>query len=322
MNHSRYYQIDQINRSPGLEIGEKLCFSIEKLYSIKKNNLNIFKMDKLLNLLETYCPICLDELSGVSKSTKLPLKDLFNLAFEYEVWMEASKISHRCTGFVSKNPFLVGQTNDEYPHEWDNGKHDVVLNIHAKDHKVLLYTHPGIPAYMGINNWGISVLWQYIDNGDRNIHEGVPTTAIIRELLTQKSLDDALLFLKNVPKCIPNNFIISDTLRSVNVECAPNIFTATNITAKTYCHANHVLHDALMMANDIGKVRPNTTTIARQNFADNSVRECRGLPDYQKLLSTPPVFNMNTLAQMIFVPSELTMHIKFSGENEYHYFKL
>ena len=42
--------------------------------------------------------------------------------------------------------------------------------IHHRDEsglETLIYTHPGIPAYMGMNSAGLCLLWMAIDNGER-----------------------------------------------------------------------------------------------------------------------------------------------------------
>lgn len=84
-----------------------------------------------------------------------------------------------CTAFSSygttaqEQPQYCGQNNDEDPPQWGNATFDVVLHLgKGETNESLIYTHPGIPAYMGMNSNGLSVLWQYIDNGERNINEG------------------------------------------------------------------------------------------------------------------------------------------------------
>merc|ERR1712202_83593 len=81
------------------------------------------------------------------------------------------------------------------PRHWQGGSLDVVLRLQDSPSPLpsdtnrtpgaLIYTHPGIPAYMGINGAGISILWQYIDNGERAdpLSSGVPTCVVLREIL-------------------------------------------------------------------------------------------------------------------------------------------
>ena len=78
-----------------------------------------------------------------------------------------------------------------------------------KKKKTLIYTHPGYPAYMGMNSHGLAVLWQYIDNGERNLENGVPTVVLIREMLTKSTLTQAVTYLREVPHMIPNHFLLS-----------------------------------------------------------------------------------------------------------------
>lgn len=61
---------------------------------------------------------------------------------------------------------------------------------------------------MGLNNRGLTVLWTYIDNGKTG--DGVPTSAIIRHLLSLSSIEEAVRFLEEVPHDIPNQFGLAD----------------------------------------------------------------------------------------------------------------
>ena len=99
-------------------------------------------------------------------------------------------------GLIQKTaaPF-AGQTNDEDFSEWIPYLDVVLKHQNTEGPSALVYTHPGIAAYMGMNNAGLSVLWQYIDNGERAADGlGVPTNCIIRELLFYDDLDDAVAF--------------------------------------------------------------------------------------------------------------------------------
>jgi len=110
---------------------------------------------------------------------------------------------------------ITGQSNDEDVPGWLNGSLDVVVHSVDTNHsdmglQSLYYTHPGIGAYMGMNSAGLTVLWQLIDDGSRSIsYHGLPTTAVLRELLTFDDVDKAAKWLCQVPMAIPNNFMLS-----------------------------------------------------------------------------------------------------------------
>ena len=163
-------------------------------------------------------------------------------------------------------------------------RHDNVPN----DPAALIYTHPGWPAYMGLNHHGLSVLWQYIDTGERNAG-GVPTNILIREMLAQETLDQALDLLHRSPRMVPNNFILTDSSRTVNVEASPSRFTVLSVEGRGLTgpplsfgayeppssfvvHTNHVLFDQAMQDADIG-IKHANTTVARYEAMRRMVRD-------------------------------------------------
>ena len=64
---------------------------------------------------------------------------------------------------------------------------------------------------MGTNGAGLSVLWTAIGSSDRPSHptETVPTVVLLREILQFATLDGAVDYLRNAPRGVPNNFILS-----------------------------------------------------------------------------------------------------------------
>ena len=48
-----------------------------------------------------------------------------------------------------------------------------------------------------------------------------PAQVLLREVLAQESLEAALALLERAPRSVPNNFILADRTRVVNVELSP-----------------------------------------------------------------------------------------------------
>lgn len=280
--------------------------------------------------LEKYTPVCYEELCGLSQTIEIELASLLYLSCEYELWMENSRVSEKCTGFITtkqtsqKNDLIMGQTNDESPEEWLGGSHDFVCH-HTDDKglRTLIYTHPGIPAYMGMNSAGLVMLWQYIDNGERNLMNGIPTTALIREALTYTHLRDALQFIESVPRAVPNNYILGQSgVGGVNIECTPTIFHKREIKKGSFCHANHILTHEKLKAQDISRTRTSSTSQIRQEAIESLVPQtCSELSveKAKKVLTTSPVFYDRTLAAMVFAPMVGEMHICFKDSPRHHF---
>ncbi|CAD7924427.1 unnamed protein product [Amoebophrya sp. A25] len=114
----------------------------------------------------------------------------------------------------------------------------------------MIYTHPGIAAYMGLNAHGVSVLWQYIDTGERGDLSGclaVVTNTLIREMLLLPSAKHCLAYLHTLFNegaiGVPNAFILSDPGHVFSAEVSAHSFyveEAHVCQGGTVVHGNHL----------------------------------------------------------------------------------
>jgi len=282
------------------------------------------RISRLCRAVERHAPVCHQELCGVIETGR-DWSETVSLAFEYELWMEQTRRGDKCTGFIAANAGrpdigpILGQTNDEEPSAWLGGACDyVVRHVDERGGRVLIYSHPGIPAYMGMNSSGLVVLWQYIDNGERDFEEGVPTTALIREMLTKSTLAEALGYLEGTPRAVPNNFQLGRPGEgAVNVECTPSRFLVRRVEEGVCCHANHITADEELRREDIGITRTSSTSRLRLGALEERLPPERGfvsVREAEEALSGAPVFYERTLAAMVFRPLAGTMRIRFAGE--------
>ena len=301
-----------------------------------------------------YAPITAAELRGAAANTLGSTAFWTLLANEYELLMwqggdppPASLLvgsADKCTGYAgidsTSGISVAGQNNDENPALWHQGALDVVLRYGGGDGAsgtnatsaadapaALVYTHPGYPGYMGINANGLAVLWQYIDDGERD-YTRVPTCVMIRELLAQPTLDAALALLEVARVAVPNNFILADARRVVNVEVSPARFTVLSLNQGDVVHTNHYLFDQGAIDHDVGR-NHSRTTVARFEAMRAMVRQHRhrrggaAVPPsaLAEMLSTAPILrnathgtDNATLASMVFEPARRSMRIHFKGD--------
>jgi len=289
-----------------------------------------------LPLIETHAPETLMEMRGVADGAALPFEDILLLACVYEKRMGAGTASH-CTGFAalddatSTGNLICGQNNDEEIEAWSGGEADVVVHhVDESGLESLIYTHAGIPAYMGMNSAGLCILWMYIDNGERG--PGVPTCIILRELLRHESLDAAVNYLGSIPRAVPNNFILAHaTDGAVNIEYSSSQFHPT-VAATAVCHANHIVDSAMSEGE---RVVNTSTSRDRQTALTNAVATHTGkidvgiakqmLSDHsgapRSICAHPHAGSPNgkTLASMVFHPAEAAMYIAFGNGCETPY---
>lgn len=344
--YRKYIVVEGDSYSRGLKIGEELKVQIELNYQnqekfyLDKEGFNYGKWGEMatryLPYIEKYAPEVLEELEGMAKGAGMDFKNILALTTAYEKSFARDMVKGKCTSFqvtgeaTYAHKTIVGQTNEECFTEWLYPL-DVVIHHIDGEHESLIYTHPGVPAYSGINNHGLAVLWEYIDNGV--VGSGVPTNVIIRHLLNLKTADEAIEFLQSIPHDIPNEFGIADKNgRIVSTECFPN---------KVYIdegdgylvHTNHIV---------IAKEEPEYTCSTatwdqyevmeeqiKKNYGNIDVDMCKDfLKSHERFpncicahLCAERPWN-KTFAAMVYDLSGGEMHIAFDNPCEAEYKKL
>ena len=253
-----------------------------------------------LQTIATHAPITLEEMRGVADGAELPLTTLLQLATDYEngLWLHGvagllaedaplQMPTKACTAFGWANSTpgraFCGQNNDEKHTEFLNGTLDAVIarravaNPHGPAVATITYSHPGMPAYMGTNGAGLSVLWTAIagikNDTPTRPTETVPTVVLLREVLQFTTLDKAVDYLRNSPRSVPNNFILSQPGAGlVSIEMTPSHFTALHVTMGEVAHSNTLSLDQMMEDTDP----------VRKSGADNSTGRLVAMLSYLK----------------------------------------
>lgn len=234
--YQRYVKVTGSARERGYQEGEKLREQIltnyknQTEYYKNKENFDYTKWEgiaqRYIPMIEKWAPEVLEELYGMAEGAQMRFEQILALTTAYEKSFARDQVADKCTAFMAApkatkdNKVIAGQTNDECFTEWLYQLDAVVHHIDGEK-EVLTYTHPGIPAYMGINNRGLCVMWTYIDNGV--VGNGVPTNVIIRHLLELETAKEAVEYLQEIPHDIPNQFSVADKGGIfASVECFPN----------------------------------------------------------------------------------------------------
>ena len=291
-------------------------------------------------LIRGHAPVTAAEMAGMAAGAGLPDDELLLLACAYEKYMgTAPGTDGHCTALgaagdaTAAGDVICGQNNDELMADWLGGAADVVVH-HTDDDglQTLIYTHAGVPAYMGMNSAGMCVTWMYIDNGERGA--GLPTCVLIRELLTMSSLADAVDYLARTPHAVPNAFLLGHPEGLRTVEVFPRSRMRVREGTALLWHANHIL-DPELAAADRQASNPDATTFSRCARMGELLCEHDGGIDVraaQRFLSDHgsrhPICQHpepdaeapgKTLASMVFEPAAGTMHLAFGNGCEVPY---
>jgi len=280
----------------------------------------------IVPLIEKHAPTTLAEMHGTAEGADLPFDDVLLLTCacdkSFLYWSELERAQKEaeaqggCTSFAAFTPdgLICAENNDERPWDYDDAKQDVVLHLIDGDGlEVLTYTHPGIPAYMGMNSAGLVLMWMYIDNGDRA--DGLPSCAMTREVLTKRTLDEAVAYMRSVPHTIPNSFLLAHEPDGIcSVEATPGAFGASYADT-FFTHAN-VIYEPPLFGNDESKRPPprqrdcRMAKLVKGRYPSITIDDAKAIlsdqedPDHEKGIN-----NEWTLSSMVFHPKAGQMHI-------------
>ena len=236
-----------------------------------------------------HAPVSWRELEG-QLHTGARASDLLLLATDYEQQMESWRddgllaAPGRCTAFAltdaAGGAALCGQNVDEACAGWFDGKRDVVVrhvSSEASTPHALLYTHPGVPAYCGLNSAGLCVLNLYIDEPPEPAVEagpvatrrgpllaatasssgggggggggGVPIDVVLREMLAFSSIEQATAWLERLPRTEPSTYVLMQAGVVACVEASPSRVATLWLRGDAeLCHSNHPICDQRMQA--------------------------------------------------------------------------
>jgi hypothetical protein len=306
--------------------------------------------------IQTYAPLYWQELTGISQGSGLTMHELLLLATEYEADMislphessSSSPSGKGCTGFVLvgkedniNSTSWIGQTNDDHPAYWAHGDWDVIMHLEIKElgfAPILVYTHVGIPAYLGMNR-ARGVTWYYIDDGMRLIDNPqssfLPTTVLIRQLLYLPKGGNEIMrdyLLRTIPLAVPNAFLILDhsfvnatTSTAVSVELSPITercsIRQSSVLDSFMVHANHVVHSAQMWQTEvrlagldvghksIDRYQALTERLWKRTTLDQTNPMTAAI--FFEMLSTMPIYNDETLATVVMNPMQGCLYIRW-----------
>lgn len=207
-----------------------------------------------------YSPALADELRGMADACDLTPEELvvvggftdfvdavYNSAPRAAAAVAESVGVDDCTAFllpasrVRAGGAVLAQTWDM--HEGST-EHLVLLRGRPDDGPAFAaYTTAGCVGMIGMNEAGVAVGINNLMAADGR--PGVTWPFVVRRVLMQTSLDDALRVLREAPLAGGHNFLLLDASGAgANVEAMPTHQHVTELAADPLCHTNHALAPA------------------------------------------------------------------------------
>jgi isopenicillin-N N-acyltransferase-like protein len=165
---------------------------------------------RFLPLFERHCPQLVDEVHGLAAGAAIPLAE----ALAVQIRGELGHVpAGGCTTFViagrgtASGQVLIGQNSDVEP-ELQDFAYVLRLQPEAKP-AVLMWTFGGMLGYHGLNAAGVAHFANSLGGGPA-WRMALPHYPVKRRMLEQRSLDDVLGLLGQMPVCSNGNYVLCD----------------------------------------------------------------------------------------------------------------
>ncbi|MCD6529787.1 hypothetical protein J7L06_05825, partial [Candidatus Bathyarchaeota archaeon] len=228
--------------------GREIGVSKEKL---------IAEAGELSSFVETFSPEIAEEMKGTAEGAGVKYEEILMVSGFVELYYP--KIFSGCTTLaVSGRVTLDGETyiaqnNDEALDPWLDGECVVLFKVKRKSGPdVLTYVYAGIPGMMGINSAGLGLCLNALLCEISTV--GVPLLVVTREVLQQKTIEDAVEVIKRAKRGNSLNFALADSKGNLcDVESTPKGVDCLFTDEDYYVHTNHFLSEALGIQKDLIK---------------------------------------------------------------------
>lgn len=267
---------------------------------------------------EAYAPDLMDELRGMSAATGISLPELIIMNgftdfidVVYNVGQKAKASAtlslDDCTAAIIPPSATDGY--GYYVQTWD--MHDtatpyvILLRGRPIDEPAFLtFTTTGCIGQIGMNSAGIAIGINNLLGGDGQV--GVTWPFVIRKVLQQNTLDDALACVTSAKLAGAHNFLLCDKSgRGYNIEAMSSRYAVEEVTTAPYVHTNHCLV-------------PDNRIVERKRTPESQASSEARLARADALLSERPVtlsalMNMTRDETAICVRAQPPLHVETCG---------
>ena len=295
---------------------------------------------------EAYAPDLVEEMRGMADATGLSMGELIIVSgftdfidtvygvSKRETMLEPALAIDDCTAFIvpdsaADGAGFFGQTWDMHEAATE---HLILLDLQPEDGpNALVMTAAGCLGQIGMNEHGIAIGINNLMGADGGI--GVTWPFVVRKVLQQDNIDDALKCITDVELAGAHNYLLFDkTGRGYNIEAMSTHYDIVELEETPLTHTNHCLvpetialaqerhpdsqsssENRLAQANDTLADRPVTIEMLQEMTAEAPV-----------CTTSKPPFNVETCGAAIMRPKtgDFWGVWGLPSENEYEHFSI
>ena len=160
---------------------------------------------------ERWTPGLLDEVHGIADGAGLDFETMFAFQLIDEIWtMRKDPELHKCTAIAAgkRGSFsaFTAQTMD-VPGLYHGFQTVLRIRDNGNELETLVFTIPGVIALNGLNSRSVGVCVNAVPQLAYS-PKGLPVAFVIRGILRQKTYEDAVKFLRDIPPAAPQNYVL------------------------------------------------------------------------------------------------------------------
>jgi isopenicillin-N N-acyltransferase-like protein len=246
-----------------------------------------------LPAIERWTPDLLDEVRGIAESSGQPFARILAYNLMDEEWSYGQRRKHGAPGctavcFRTAHGTSVVAQNMDIPTVHDGTQ--AVLRLQPADApEVLVFTLAGFIGLMGANAVGVGVVVNNLAMLPSSA-TGLPVAFVIRGILAQSTLADAVGFVERVPHAIGQHYGIGGPDGLVSLEGAANGVVRDRSVVDRILHTNHPLvNRAVSDETEAERMYSASNTRARYDLAASRAAELTDLSSAERVLSDTTV---------------------------------
>jgi isopenicillin-N N-acyltransferase like protein len=234
------------------EIHEIIKFwkaEIESNYKVKADKFiaDFLQQTDFQPAIKRWTPELLDEVRGIADGAGIDFNTIFMYQLADEEWAQWEDIAagEHCSSIgvnrTGASPSFVAQ-NMDIPTYYQGYQTLLRIKDEGGNLESLVLTVPGAIGVNGLNSHAVAITCNTLLKLEYS-KDGLPVSFIVRGVLRQKTLKDAVDFLHNIKHASGQNYIIGGPERTYSLECSANKvaeFIAYKGAQLTY-HTNHPL---------------------------------------------------------------------------------
>jgi len=236
---------------PAIERGLRAWFDrIERSTGVRGQAYatNFLAATNFIPIIENFTPTLLEEVRGIAEGAGQSFEVMLAYQLIDEEWWYRSSVTRSkrtgveacsAVGVLKGDGTAIVAQNMDLPSYYDGTQ--VVLKIKTeRDLEKLVFTPAGIIATTGVNERGVAVCVNTLAQL-RHRPNGLPVAFVVRGILAQEVVEDAVSFLRAVPHASGQNYLVGSARSIRDFECSAGQVREVPLADRQVRHTNHPL---------------------------------------------------------------------------------